>query len=140
MLKKDKHECFRIFKGDRWTRLLGSRIPEGSKVRGFSITHNQTGILAKYNIENLLAELTELDQEAFNIEYTGFQAQEISDLLIENQPEDLDKLLQEIDVSMAVEKPLWAVIRTGTENKEALEMAMTQLELQGIKVERSYKK
>ncbi len=108
--------------------------------RGYAIMDNQSAVLGQFNIPNLVSELTELDQELFNTDMTGFKMDQIAELIITRQPEDLDSLLQDIDVSMAVTHPIWVVIRTDQANRSALEEAVTPLELQGIKVERSYAK
>ena len=124
-----------------WTDIAALKLtmkPEDA--RGYAIVDNQSSALSHFNVHNLVAELIELDQVQFNTDMTGFQQADLSSLLLEQTPEDLESLLQEIDVSVALEHPIWAVIRTGKENWESLEAALIQLELQGIKVERSYAK
>jgi ParB-like chromosome segregation protein Spo0J len=108
--------------------------------RGYAITDNQSGVISQFNIPTLLYELAELDRAQFKMELTGFRPDQIADLIIEQQPEDLDLLLRDIDVSMAIERPIWAVIRTDQANRSALEEALTPLEFRGVKVERSYVK
>jgi len=108
--------------------------------RGFAIMDNQSGVLGQFNIPNLVAELAELDQAQFNVDFTGFMPDQIADLIITQQPEDLDLLLQDMDVSMAIERPIWAVIRTDKWNQSILDSALWELETKGIKVERSYGK
>jgi hypothetical protein len=51
---------------------------------------------------------------------------------------DIDELLKDLDMSETVEKPIWAVIRTPASNQELLERALSLLEQNGLKVERSY--
>ena len=53
-------------------------------------------------------------------------------------PMNIDELLEDLDMSEAVEKPIWAVIRTPASNQEILERALSLLEQNGLKVERSY--
>ena len=53
---------------------------------------------------------------------------------------DIDDMLTELNMETTIEKPLWATIRTRPENREKLEQALTILEKNGIRVERSYEK
>lgn len=86
----------------------------------------------------LRALLAELDDGTYDPTISGFDREEIDQLLMPEEPEDLDTLLEELDLGAAIERPIWAVVRTGTENREVLERALRVLEGRGIKVERSY--
>jgi hypothetical protein len=70
----------------------------------------------------------------FDINITGFEEEEIT----KNNIVDINELLSEVDMRDAVEKPIWATIRTKQENKDVLEKALHILEENGIKAERSY--
>jgi hypothetical protein len=82
--------------------------------------------------------LQELDTGGIDMAITGFDMEEIEDLMTKNQVVDIDDLLKELDTDEVIIKPIWASIRTSEENKEALEKALCVLENIGIKVERSY--
>lgn len=83
--------------------------------------------------------LIELDDGSFNIELTGFNIDEIEELMTQYyKPAEIDELLNELDMSQAIEKPIWATIRTKAENQEILDRVLTVLEQHGIRVERSY--
>jgi len=53
-------------------------------------------------------------------------------------PIDIDAYLDELDLSEAVRKPIWAVARTSTDNIEVLERVLAVLEENGVHAERSY--
>lgn len=82
--------------------------------------------------------LMEIDDGSIDITITGFGEEEIEALMANTAPMDIDELLEDLDMSKAVEKPIWAVIRTPASNREILERALSLLEQNGLKVERSY--
>jgi ParB-like chromosome segregation protein Spo0J len=83
--------------------------------------------------------LQELDTGAFDMSITGFDVQELEDLMSgKNEPADIDDLLSDLDMKSAIDKPIWATIRTDICNRELLEKTLLILENNGIKVERSY--
>lgn len=95
-------------------------------------------ISGEWDLSLLKDLLQELDTGDFDIELTGFDMDEIEELMLQTTPVDIEALLQEYDMSKAVEKPIWAVIRTSALNQELLEAALALLENNGIRVERSY--
>jgi len=83
--------------------------------------------------------IEELDAGDFDVELTGFDINEIEDLMTKSyEPADIDSLLQELNMEQAVDKPIWATIRTAAGNQEVLEQVLVALEVYGIRVERSY--
>jgi len=83
--------------------------------------------------------LQEIDTGEFDLELTGFNAHEIEEMMTQfHVPANIDDLLNEVDLKDAVEKPIWATIRTSSDNQELLDRALVILEQNGIKVERSY--
>jgi ParB-like chromosome segregation protein Spo0J len=96
-------------------------------------------ISGQWDIPMLKDLLQELDNGAFNMALTGFDVQELEDLMSgKNAPADIDDLLNDLDVKSAIDKPIWATIRTDICNQELLEKTLLILENNGIKVERSY--
>jgi ParB-like chromosome segregation protein Spo0J len=83
--------------------------------------------------------LADLDDGLFDMSLTGFDNDEIEELMTQYfKPADIDDLLSELDMSKAIEKPIWATIRTKPENQEIIERVLVVLEQSGIRVERSY--
>ena len=82
--------------------------------------------------------LEELDTNSFDVTLTGFEAEEIKALTPETSIIDLDELLKEVDMSTAIESPIWIVIRTAKQNLNLVENALTTLVQNGIRIERSY--
>ncbi len=83
--------------------------------------------------------IEELDAGDFDVELTGFDINEIEDLMTKSyKPADIDNLLQELSMEQVVDKPIWATIRTAADNQEVLEQVLVALEVHGIRVERSY--
>jgi ParB-like chromosome segregation protein Spo0J len=107
-----------------------------TKEKALNIALNK--IAGSWNIPLLKDLLQELDTGEIDMAITGFDAEEIEDLMTKNQVVNIDDLLDELDTSEIVIKPIWATIRTSEENKEALEKTLCVLENFGIKVERSY--
>ena len=107
-----------------------------TKEKALNVALNK--ISGSWDIPLLKDLLQELDTGAIDMTITGFDAQEIEDLMTKNQIVNIDDLLNELDTSEVIIKPIWATIRTSEENKEALEKTLCILENIGIKVERSY--
>ena len=82
--------------------------------------------------------LEELDTNSFDVTLTGFEAEEIKALTPETSIIDLDELLKEVDMSTAIESPIWIVIRTAKQNLNLVESALATLVQSGIRIERSY--
>ena len=85
-------------------------------------------------LKELLGELEEGEMEL-----TGFDMDEIDEILgINNDPVDIDDILESLDMDKAVERPIWITARTSFKNLEIFEKAARVLEKHGIRVERSY--
>ncbi|GAI15599.1 unnamed protein product, partial [marine sediment metagenome] len=95
-------------------------------------------IAGRWDYPRLKDLIIEIDTGEFDIEATGFTEEEIEELITKFAIIDIDKLLNELDMSQAIDKPIWAVIRTDGKNQEILEKVLTLLEKRNIKVERSY--
>ena len=107
-----------------------------TKEKALNIALNK--IAGSWNIPMLKDLLLDIDTGEIDMAITGFDAEEIEDLMTKNQIVNIDDLLNELDTSEIIIKPIWATIRTSEENKEALEKALCVLENFGIRVERSY--
>jgi len=109
-----------------------------NKEKALNIALNK--ISGEWDMSLLSDLLSDLMEDDFNIEITGFDFEEIEEMTKKNSITDIDELLNEIDMSKVIEKPIWATIRTRLENKEILEQALGILEKNGIRVERSYER
>lgn len=116
------------------------RLPlQGAKAEAYLIADNKLQEETGWDSKALKDIIGELDTGEFDLTLTGFNADEIEDLMTQSYgPAEIDDLLQELDLGQAVNKPIWATIRTSAENQEAIERALVALENCGIKVERSY--
>jgi hypothetical protein len=64
---------------------------------------------------------------------------EIEELLTADySPIDIEEYLSELDVRSAVSKPVWAVIRSSSDNIEVIDRVLAVLEQNDVRVERSY--
>jgi len=113
-------------------------IVDLSKAKEKALNLALNKITGKWDYPRLKDLLIEIDTGEFDIETTGFTEEEIEELITKFAIIDIDKLLEELDMSQAIDKPLWAVIRTDGKNQEILEKVLTLLEERNIKVERSY--
>ena len=96
-------------------------------------------IQGEWDFPKLKDLLEELDTGEFDMEITGFDEDEREELLgISYDPYDIESLLEDLDLSKAIDKPLWVVIRTTPGKQEILESTLALLEREGIDVERSY--
>lgn len=131
------HQRLKILKEQGITEVDVSVVDlSDSKEKALNIALNKIG--GDWDLPKLKDLLQELDTGEFDIEITGFNEEEIEDLINKYAVQDIDDLLSELDLSEAVEKPVWAVIRTRKENLQLVEDALSQLEKNGIKIERSY--
>ena len=110
----------------------------GSKAEAYMIADNKLQDETDWDLPKLKDLLQELDTGEFDIGITGFDENEIEDLINKYSIQDIDYLLNELDLSEAIEKPVWFVIRTRKENIELIEEALSGLENKGIRIERSY--
>jgi ParB-like chromosome segregation protein Spo0J len=107
------------------------------KEKALNIALNK--ISGDWDMPKLKDLLQELDTGEIDLELTGFATEEIEDMMTRSAGVvDIDDLLEELDMKKAIEKPIWATIRTSPENQELLEKALVILESNGIRVERSY--
>ena len=102
------------------------------------VADNRIAELADMSGSGLRDILQELDTGAIDIELTGYTHEDMEKMIEEVVPVDIDKLIQELDVTSAVQKPIWLSVRTSAENQEILERVAALLEQQNIRVERSY--
>jgi site-specific DNA-methyltransferase (adenine-specific) len=108
-----------------------------TKEKALNIALNK--ISGQWDMPMLKDLLQELDTGAIDMAITGFDVQELEDLMAgKNSPADIDDLLSDLDMKSAIDKPVWATIRTDVCNQELLEKTLLILENNGIKVERSY--
>ena len=110
-------------------------LPE-NKEKALNIALNK--IQGDWELLKLKDLLQEIDTGEFDIEITGFDDEEIEDLINKYSVQDINTLLNEVDLSQAVDNPIWVVIRTKKENIGIIEQAILNLKNNGIKVEKSY--
>jgi ParB-like chromosome segregation protein Spo0J len=110
-------------------------LPE-NKEKALNIALNK--IQGDWDLLKLKDLLQEIDTGEFDIEITGFDDEEIEDLINKYSVQDINTLLNEVDLSQAVDNPIWVVIRTKKENIGIIEQAILNLKNNGIKVEKSY--
>lgn len=97
------------------------------KRKALALADNQIALLAEWD-EEVLGEL-KLETVELDVSVMGFPNPE---------PIELDKLLTEVDMSVAVEKPIWMVVRADESKRYILEKAVALLEGNGLRVETSY--
>ncbi len=102
-----------------------------TQIKAFRIADNRTAELSQWNFDLLEMELDDLKMEGFDIDITGF-TEELKEIM------DIDDLLEEVDVTMAIENPIWLTVRTSESNKHALNEARRLLRDNGIRSEVSY--
>jgi ParB-like chromosome segregation protein Spo0J len=90
--------------------------------------------------KRLLADLLQdIDTGDVDLTSTGMDDDEITTLLAADYgPVDIEAYLDELDMSSAIGKPVWAVIRASSESIEIIERVLAVLEQNNIRVERSY--
>ena len=107
------------------------------QIKAFRIADNKVAEHSTWDQHLLSIELQDLIDMDFDIAVTDFDEEEI---LKNIEPHNIEELLQDLEMSEAVEKPIWAVVRTSNANQEILETALEIIENQGIRIERSYEK
>ena len=110
-------------------------LPE-NKEKALNIALNK--IQGDWDLLKLKDLFQEIDTGEFDIEITGFDDEEIEDLINKYSVQDINTLLNEVDLSQAVDNPIWVVIRTKKENIGIIEQAILNLKNNGIKVEKCY--
>lgn len=106
------------------------------KEKALNLALNKVG--GDWDMPKLKDLLEKLDTGMFDVTVTGFDEEEIEQLMTKTSPTDIEDLLKELDMSEAIEKPIWAVVRTSAKNQELLERVIILLEQNGLRVERSY--
>lgn len=81
--------------------------------------------------------LFELEEAKFDVTLTGYEENELEKLL-PTPIKDIDELLQEIDMSKAIQTPVWVTIRADKSKLGIIEQALRELTENDIRVERSY--
>lgn len=110
-----------------------------SKEKALNVALNK--ISGSWDIPLLKDLLQDLNTQNYDVSFTGFDPDEIEEVMKKNSnPADIEQLLKEVDVAHATEKPLWVTIRTQPGKMDILEQALSILENNGIRVERSYEK
>ncbi len=95
-------------------------------------------ICGEWDLEILKDLLLELDSGIIDISLTGFDALEIEELMNNlGTPYDVEELLHEADLSKAVARPAWVVMRFDKSMIPDVEAALSRLPA-GIRIERSY--
>jgi ParB-like chromosome segregation protein Spo0J len=82
--------------------------------------------------------LEELKTGGLDMELTGFGDSELNKLMTDSTPVEIEELLSELDMTAAIEKPIWVSIRTSEGKRDKLEAGLKIIEKAGIRVERSY--
>jgi len=84
--------------------------------------------------------IQELQASEIDLEVTGFGREDIKKLLepATLEPVSMDDLLKELDVSKAVDRPIWLTVRAGADKKQLLERAAESLKVEGTHVEKSW--
>ena len=105
--------------------------------KAFSIADNRTAELAEWSNE-LSKVLADLSTQEYDIDSIGFSQEEVDGFINALQPVDIDELLTEVDVSTALDDPIWLVVRTSAKNKSVINEAKEFLSSRGIQSEVSY--
>ncbi|HHV39695.1 MAG TPA: ParB N-terminal domain-containing protein [Tepidimicrobium sp.] len=112
---------------------------DDTTAKAYNIADNRLQDEAEWDKHLLGDVFQDIDTGELDLTVTGFDPDEISSLLAADYgPIDLEAYLDELDMSEAIDKPIWATIRTKAENQEVLERVFAVLEQNGIRVERSY--
>ena len=106
-----------------------------AQIKAFRIADNKVAEATTWDLGLLSIELQELAEMDFDITLTGFSEEEIAAKI---EPCDVDDLLNELNMADAIEKPIWATIRTSEANRDKLEAGLRLIEEAGIRAERSY--
>lgn len=95
-------------------------------------------ISGEWDLALLRELLSELNVSAIDIELTGFDSHEVEELLSDIGNLDVEELLNEADVSKAVARPAWVVMRFDRSLIPEVEAALAPLGSFGVHIERSY--
>jgi len=95
-------------------------------------------IRGEWDLFKLRDLLETLDAGAFDIAKAGFSAGELETLAAKTSTQNLEEILKDLDMTAAIEKPIWLVARASVKNKELFERVRALLEQHGVRVERSY--
>ncbi len=106
-----------------------------AQIKAFRIADNKVAEATSWDQALLTIELQELADMNFDLTLTGFSEEEITTNI---EPCDIDDLLSELNMTTAVNRPIWVSIRTEEANIDNLEKGLRAIERAGIRVERSY--
>jgi len=87
-------------------------------------------------MDQLMSNLKELKADDFDISLTGFDNDEFDKMISSESIATIDDLLEDFDSTIAIEKPIWIVIRASQERRNEIEKSIS--ELKEVHIERSY--
>jgi len=108
------------------------------QIRAYRLADNRTNEETTWDKGLLAQELAELEAAGVDLELTAFDADEVSELDADGLPYELDDLLRQADLSQAVERPVWLVVRAPSEEAERLRALEEALRQPGWQVETNY--
>lgn len=111
---------------------------EGAKADAYLVADNKLQDETDWDMPFLRDLLKELETGGLDMGLTGFDDSELDKLMTDSTPVEIEELLSELDMTAAIEKPIWVSIRTDAANREKLEAGLRAIEENGIRVERSY--
>lgn len=112
---------------------------EGARADAYLIADNRLQEETGWDDYVLKDLVRQLGDTSIDLALTGLGTDEIDDLLSSlAEPEDIEDLLSELDMTTAVEKPIYITIRAPEEKKQRLEAAIATLKDPTIRIERSY--
>ena len=102
-----------------------------TQVKAYRLADNKVGESTEYILDKLAEELAGCTE--FNMSDFGFEL-----LKDETECTDIDDLINEYDIKNAVEKPIWATLRTSEDKRQDVDAMVKMMAERGIKVEVSY--
>jgi len=112
---------------------------DDTTARAYNIADNRLNEESEWDKRLLADLLQEIDTGDLDLTITGMDTHEIEELLTADySPVDIEEYLSELDVGSAISKPVWAVIRSSTDNIEVIDRVLAVLEQNDVRVERSY--
>jgi ParB-like chromosome segregation protein Spo0J len=112
---------------------------DDTTAKAYNIADNRLQDEAEWDKRLLADLLQDIDTGDVDLTSTGMDDDEITALLAADYgPVDIEAYLDELDISSAIGKPIWAVIRASAEHVEIVERVLVVLEQNNIRVERSY--
>ena len=112
---------------------------DDTTAKAYNIADNRLQDEAEWDKRLLADLLQDIDTGDVDLTSTGMDDDEITTLLAADYgPVDIEAYLDELDMSSAIGKPVWAVVRASSEHVEVIERVLVVLEQNNIRVERSY--